>query len=453
MKCLAVVITCCCALVSAVAQGTRNVPQRTVFVEYGDKLYADAIIVPTPSGDSAVITVFFRIANDQLTFTTVSDPNEVGGNFKADMRASFELRDGMGVIRQRLPWSSVAYVNTFEETNSKTDYHFGWATMTVAPGEYAITMELVTTKESSQRRLSLPPIKVQKAVQGAGLLAPPIVAEMSKAGDPDVVRPFVNNGNVPFQPQDVVALLMVADTRPRLYDYAIHQEPFGEREIRWWQVSDVQGEVRSEPGVVPSVSSRSTNDRPLITLAARDADPTVALLRVPIPVSALVPAAYRMSIVPRGTTDTIKVTFRVYWEMMPMSLRNVDYAVDILKYITTDEEFESIDDGSDVERRLHVMDYWRKRDPSPTTTFNEHMAEYYRRVDAAFFQYSTLQESDGARSDRGKIFILHGPPTNVRKSLSAGNRATEIWTYSNAVGKTFTFEIDDAGIHRLVGIK
>lgn len=438
---------------ACLAQGTRNVPQRSVFVDYGDKIYADAIVVPTSSADSAVITVFFRVTNDQLTFTTVSDANDVGGNFKADMKVSFELRDAMGVIRQRQPWSSVAYVNTFEETNSKTDYHYGWATMTVAPGEYTITLELVTTKESSQRRLSLPPVKVQKAEHGAGLLAPPIVAELTRAGDPDVLRPFVNNGNVPFQPTDVVALMMVSEARPRVYDYAIHQLPYGEREIRWWQVSDVQGEVRAEPGLVPSVSARSTNDRPLITVARRDSTASVALLRMPVPVSGLVPGSYRCTLVPRGSTDTIAFTLKVYWEMMPLSLRNIGYAVDILQYVTTEEELDSIDDGGDAERRQHVMDYWRKRDPSPTTTYNEHMAEYYRRVDAAFFQYSTLQESDGARSDRGKIFILHGPPTNVRKSLSAGNRATETWTYANAVNKTFTFEIDDAGIHRLVAIK
>lgn len=452
MNWIAVILMALLGTVVGTGQGRRSV-QQTVFADSDDKIFADAIVVPTETSDSAVVTVFFRLSNDMLTFTKVVDPNDIGGNFKADMKVSLEVRDGIGVIRQRLPWSSVAYVNTFEETNAKKAFHYGWITFTVAPGEHKVSFEVVTTKESSQRKFTLPPIKVRKAAKAAGMLAPPIIAEQLVNGDPDSYRPFVNNGNVPFQPTDVTALMMVGDVRPRIYDYVIKQKPYADREIRWWRIGDVTAEVRSEPGVRPVVSARSTNDRPLLTLVHAESASEAALLRIPIPVTSMVPGGYTLTVTPRGEGDTMTFSFNLYWEMMPLSLRNVGYAVELCNYVLTDEEYDNIMDGNDVERRERLMDYWRKRDPSPGTSFNEHMAEYYRRVDLAFYAYSSIQEQDGAKSDRGKIFILHGPPTSISKAMTADGRAVETWTYANKVGQIFTFEVDAAGAYRLMTIK
>jgi GWxTD domain-containing protein len=166
----------------------------------------------------------------------------------------------------------------------------------------------------------------------------------------------------------------------------------------------------------------------------------------------MVPGGYTLDVIPRGDGDTIKLSFNVYWEMMPLSLRNVGYAVELCNYVLTDEEYDNIMDGNDVERRERLMDYWRKRDPSPATSFNEHVAEYYRRVDQAFYAYSSIHEQDGAKSDRGKIFILHGPATSISKAMTADGRAIETWTYANRVGQDFTFEVDATGAYRLMTV-
>ncbi|MBU3741229.1 MAG: GWxTD domain-containing protein [Candidatus Kapabacteria bacterium] len=438
---------------TASAQQRRVQQQQTVYADTDDRLFADAIVVPTSSGDSATVTVFFRMSNDMLTFTKVVDPNDIGGNFKADMKVSAEVRDGIGVIRQRLPWTGTAYVNTFEETNARKAFHYGWISFTAPPGERKVTLEVVTTKESTQRKITLPTIKVVRAAKTAGMLAPPIVAEPATNGETDSFRPFVNNGNVPFQPTDVVALMMVGDVRPRMYDYVIRQQPWGDREIRWWRVGDVRGEARSEPGVIPVVSARSSNDRPLLSLVHGNSTAEAALLRIPIAVTSMVPASYTLEVIPRGEGDTIRLTFRVYWEKMPLSLRNAGYAIELCNYVLTDQEFDDITDGNDAERRERLMDYWRKHDPTPATTFNEHLAEYYRRVDAAFYAYSSIQEPDGAKSDRGKIYILHGPATSVTKSMSSDGRAVETWTYTNKVNQVFTFMVDPAGAYVLTDIQ
>ncbi len=99
------------------------------------------------------------------------------------------------------------------------------------------------------------------------------------------------------------------------------------------------------------------------------------------------------------------------------------------------------------------LDFWRKRDPSPGTAYNEAMAEYFARVDFAHFNYRTIKQRDGARSDRGKVFVLHGQPTNTDRLLEPNQAPREVWTYANNVSKEFVFESESSGIFHLIEVK
>lgn len=446
-----IVLLALCSLFSrAAGQNTRKSPEKQVFVDYGDRFYGEAIAVPTSSGDSASLLVFFRMANDFLTFTKVTDRKDINGNFKADMAVSIEIRDSIGVIRHRIPWRGTAYVNSYEETNSKTDFHFGSATVKVAPNTYSITLEILSQKESNQRRLALPAVAFHPR-RTSRTITTPIIAETEVTGDVDQFKPYVFGGNIPFQPQDASALVLVADSVPTEWTVRMVQKPYEEKEIRWWNVGDAEYTIRSLPGYIPSIADVSSTDRPVLTLS-NSGPGNVATLVVPVPVTALVPGSYTLSLRRKGASDSLTVPLKVYWEMMPLSLRNLSYAVSIMRYIVDDAVLDSIDDGTDVERRSKLMDFWRRRDPSPATTFNEQLAEYYRRVDKAFYLYSTITEPDGAKSERGKIYILHGSPSSVKKAVGTGDRQQEIWAYSNKVRRSFTFEVDDAGVYRLRAI-
>lgn len=427
---------------------SRGAQDRMMFLDYGDRFFAEAFVVPTSQPDTATVTILFRMANDFLTFVRNDNKSDNGGEYVANMQVSIEVRDSLGVIRQRIPWSSKAYTNTFEETNSKTEFHYGWASLRVGPGTYAIAIELIAKKESQQRQLRLPPVTFRSG-RSKSPIATPVFGELQKSG---ALRPYVFGGNLAFGPRDATAWIMVDDTAETTYDYRLHQLPYDIRDIRWWAVSDVLGDVPVRLRQNIELSSRSTNDIPLLE-ANNVAQGGVGLLSINLPTTGLVPGRYQLDLVRRGSTDTIAVKFHVMWELMPLSLRTIDYAIEILQYVTTEEEQDAIDDGSDPERREKLMAWWKKQDPTPATTWNERMSEYYRRVDQAFFAFSTIQEPDGARSDRGKIYILYGPPTTTSKKMTTSDRPVEVWSYANRVGKTFTFETNDRGIVELMDIK
>ncbi len=77
---------------------------------------------------------------------------------------------------------------------------------------------------------------------------------------------------------------------------------------------------------------------------------------------------------------------------------------------------------TDEERALFVKRFWGERDPSPGTEKHEYKEEHYRRL--AFATEEFKEGGPGWRSDRGRVYIIHGPPPSRNRLL---NR--EVWTY------------------------
>lgn len=431
----------------------KSILDKTIFVDYGERFHADAYVVPSGHRDSARIAVFFRMANDFLTFTKNDDLDDIGGNFIAPMAVGIEVRDTLGVIRQRHRWEGKAYTNNFDETNNKNKFHFGWVVFTVSGGSYDISLEILEQKESNEKRITIPTVSFIPNRPLRQLTAPLFVQPVSRDGK-ELLRPYVFSGNVAFGSEDALALVLLSDSEPVRYDYIVDQEPYSIRDIQWWTVSDIRGKVSSSTTRFPAMSTSATTSEPFLEIRT-DVDNSlpIALVEIPIPVSTLVPGNYSIRLIKEGTDDTTSMKFRIVWEMMPLSLRNIDYAYSMLPYIVSADVVDSLDEGSDAERRLRLMDWWRKQDRTLTTTFNERMATFYQRADQAFFAFSTIQEPDGADTERGKIYILYGPPDEVNKALPIDNAPLEIWTYKNRVNQIFTFVINDDGKYKLMEIR
>ena len=389
------------------------------------------------------------MANDFLTFQKVTDPNDVGGNFKAPMTVGVEVRDTLGVIRQRHRWENIAYTNTFEQTNSKNDYHYGWIVFRVGAGSYDITLEILDFQESTDHQIVVPKVSFNPSKPLRTLTAPLFVTPVARGGK-ELLRPFVFSGNVGFTTKDARALILLNDQDEVDYLYTVRQTPYGARDIQWWNVSEVEGQVRSSTKRFPRISDEASTKEPFLEIQTGEhADVPVALVEIPIPVTTLVPGNYQIELVKAGTRDTLNMPFRIVWEMMPLSLRNIDYAMSLMPYVIPEDTLDMIDDGNTVERRTKLMAWWREQDPTPTTTFNERLAEYFKRADQAFYAFSSIQEPDGANSERGRVYILFGPPTEIGNDLPVDGEARVIWTYANAVNKVITFGIDDKGIYHI----
>lgn len=154
-------------------------------------------------------------------------------------------------------------------------------------------------------------------------------------------------------------------------------------------------------------------------------------LYVPLPLEKLEPGSYTLEVQYRsGKASKQDIhQFHVTWPSHPFSLTDPDLAVDALRHIAKESEIDGMLSGSAERRAGSFYRFWRERDQDTTTAYSQAMAEYYYRVDETMRKFSTARENDGYKTDRGRIYILYGPPPKSERVLQPNSGPKEIWTY------------------------
>jgi GWxTD domain-containing protein len=139
--------------------------------------------------------------------------------------------------------------------------------------------------------------------------------------------------------------------------------------------------------------------------------------------------------------DSTKITAHLgaRWLDMPLTLTDLDAAIEPLQFIMTKADYTELRRGGRTARITKFEEFWKKKDTTPATAYNEVMHEFYRRADFAFAAFRTLKEMNGAVTDRGRIYLLYGKPSTTERQLAPNGVPKEIWKY-NSLTKIFTFE-------------
>ena len=107
-------------------------------------------------------------------------------------------------------------------------------------------------------------------------------------------------------------------------------------------------------------------------------------------------------------------------------------------YIITNEEraaFQKLQ--TDEEREKFIEQFWLRRDPTPGTVENEFKEEHYRRVTYANQHFTDPNGLAGWKTDRGRVYIVYGPPDEIESHPKGGPAHTfpyEQWMYSLIAG-------------------
>src|SRR5579864_7727686 len=108
-------------------------------------------------------------------------------------------------------------------------------------------------------------------------------------------------------------------------------------------------------------------------------------------------------------------------------------------YIITDEEraaFKRLQ--TDEEREQFIEQFWLRRDPTPDTVENEFKEDHYARI--AYANERFASGIPGWRTDRGRIYILYGKPTEIESHASGGTYERPIQE-GGGTTSTYPFEI------------
>ena len=117
-------------------------------------------------------------------------------------------------------------------------------------------------------------------------------------------------------------------------------------------------------------------------------------------------------------------------------------------YIISDDErkaFMSL--SNDEEREAFIENFWQRRNPNPDSPENEFREEHYRRIQYANDHFAAGKP--GWKTDRGRIYIMWGPPDSIDSHPSGGLYERPM---DEGGGETSTFPFDVWHYRYLEGI-
>ena len=109
---------------------------------------------------------------------------------------------------------------------------------------------------------------------------------------------------------------------------------------------------------------------------------------------------------------------------------NADF-ISKVRYIISEKEKRLFLEIPNDEKKAWIEEFWKQRDPDPTTEENELKMEYFNRIEQADEMFRT-EPKPGWMTDRGRIFVLFGPPMNkVFFPMGSGpqGKCGETWYY------------------------
>jgi GWxTD domain-containing protein len=120
---------------------------------------------------------------------------------------------------------------------------------------------------------------------------------------------------------------------------------------------------------------------------------------------------------------------------------------DVRWIITDDEKHTFMQLSNDEERDQFIEGFWQRRDPTPDTEENEFKEEHYRRIAYANEHYAA--GIPGWKSDRGRMYIVFGPPDEIDSHPSGGSYERPM---EEGGGETSTFPFETWRYRYIEGI-
>jgi|GEM_PF-1160255 len=171
---------------------------------------------------------------------------------------------------------------------------------------------------------------------------------------------------------------------------------------------------------------------------------TAQKVELPVDIADLPGGGYEFKVEVSNGHDKIKRkrTLVIHIEGLSLYITDLDEAIKMLAHIAKGEEVKRITKAKGSGKLDAFIAYWDKMDPTPGTPTNEVMDEYYRRTSWANRHYG--KHRPGWITDRGRIYILFGPPSEVtRRPFEMSEHPIEVWFY-NRYNRNFVF-MDENG--------
>ncbi|MDE3110634.1 MAG: GWxTD domain-containing protein, partial [Acidobacteriota bacterium] len=135
----------------------------------------------------------------------------------------------------------------------------------------------------------------------------------------------------------------------------------------------------------------------------------------------------------------------LYKELSPQYRKWLDE--DVIYIITPEERRAFLHLQTNEEREQFIEAFWQRRNPDPDSPENTYKEEYYRRI--AYANEHFASGIPGWKTDRGKIYIMWGPPDETDSHPTGGTWDRPM---DQGGGETTTYPYEDWRYRYLEGI-
>jgi GWxTD domain-containing protein len=376
----------------------------------------DAITFAGTIAGRSRLDVFIQVGYEALSFVKRDEL------YFASYELTLSLYDSTGSLVNEKMWTEEVKNLTFEQSVSSGAYNMSQRSFSLAPGVYQLTTTMRDAESRGARRTQVRiPVSDLTAADFA-MSDIMLLARVGRQGEKRSMTPNVssNVGDV----SDPSYIYVEAYNRRKLDSVRIVTSVLNNKREK---VLEADTLLNVRPGRNEEILKLSHGALPL-------GDYRIYLRAYPPGASATLDTGF-IAVTNRG--------FVVRWSGLPRSLKDLDLAIEQLKWIAKDSELKYLREATTPEeKQKRFFEFWKKRDPNPSTPRNEKMEDYYQRVEYANKHFSHYIE--GWRTDMGLVYIILGPPGNVeRHPFDMDSKPYEIWYYYE-LNASFTF-LDQTG--------
>src|SRR5699024_1784273 len=420
--------------------------QRSEYRRLGERdqtpsFFVDFITLPKLNKDEVSFSAIYSLAYSALSFKKVADfSNPSGDAFTSALTLSMEVfnsskeklrKKDRDVSIKGLESAARALIHdtarteTYEQTQSALEFLQGQLNTTLKPGIYSLVLELQKGRKSNSQMSNTHTLRIpsyDKMETGNVYLGE--AAEDDQSSKDNTFKLISLGENVRYGEDFKILAYLPKYKSGQQYTLSVSSLDVTNNDTTKKQqiYSSPISEDQISNNVYPVLASHGQAN----VLRLKSATNGYAYAQINIPNSRFPNDRYRLVIKEKDSGKIAAQTvFRSMWIDMPRSLLSLDFATKMLHYIVNDKTITRLSEGSRAERKQNFRDFWKEKDPTPKTEYNELMAEYYRRIDYAYKHYSSGQKP-GYETDQGRIYITHGPPRNIQRKFPANEPTMEI---------------------------
>lgn len=355
--------------------------------------------------DKARLDFFIQVPYNAVQFV------KTGQGFEAAYTITVSVFDEekKNLITEKI-WNEKIVAISFELTSSPENFNLGHRSFELTPGIYSIKTSLLDkdskNEYKSENKVVVKQFTTLPATSDIMLISKKTVIEGSSKIIPNVSRSVVTD-------RDPLSIFfeIYSDT---VSNFFVDYEIFDEKKNSVYKSTKKIEVKKGTNQVFNNIDSLSLDlGKNLLNITLKDST--------------------------GKDYDTSVKSFVSRWVGVPITLTDLDKAIDQLIYLASPEDISFIKSTEDrKEKAKRFVAFWKKQDPNPADEYNPVFNEYYNRV-AYVNQNFTSYSLEGWRSDRGMVMIILGAPDNIdRHPFEYYSKPYEVWQYYN-LNKQFIF--------------